>query len=270
VEFHRFTDFDMELPCCRLLYVKTDSVFPTYATHGVRGRGMSIHVVDGSFTGLPVVQFDADEQWDYATFATELLVSLRETHPPFGVLFTQLSQMGRISRGDIRIFILPPDLDPVVHFLCNLLCDGCFFVDDYLSEVLPEVTWDGVARLFPLRDVVPPGDVARVLVMVKRDLRRGWAHFGADLSIDDGAYYASEVYRAVMAWYNVMQLEVAMAHVHAYAYYEDALFPREDGHEEALLDRVHGAAAIVLSTAPDTQRQLILSMNREWGGHFHT
>jgi hypothetical protein len=159
--------------------------------------------------------------------------------------------------------------------VCALLCDRSPLFEEYIGQILPEVTWDGCARYFPLRAVIPPNDICRILIIPKQSQRRGWARFDASYSgspvcIKECRYYANAVYRCVMPWYAQLRPEMNahLVHVHISRYREDSMFERRQDRSSILIEHAVATAAVVLSTATYPQRNTILEMSAHWGGHF--
>jgi hypothetical protein len=274
-DFDRFTDFRSEIRCCRFLFKRTSTPLPQRATTDRRDRELEIYYADGWFISPPSIVFPVCNDWDYVTFLTELLCTLREEHFQFGQVYSSIRISRCVKRGDIRIFIVPRLLGEVLHFVCALLCDRSPLSDDYLGRILPEVTWDGCARCFPLHAVIPPNDICRLFIIPKQSLRRGWARFdasykGSPVCIEECRYYANAVYRCVMPWYAQLrpEMNIHLVHIHTTRYQEDSEFERRPDHLAALMEHARATAAVVLSQATPPQQKVILEMTGYWGGHF--
>jgi hypothetical protein len=286
-EAHRFLPFDNDEPplrpltdmstdtrCMRILFRPTLSPFPSPASHNNNHYNLVLHVIDGTLCSPPRVMFSVDQGWDYATFLTELLRHLIPGYARYEALLHALVTAHQVGRGAIRLFVVPPQFKPSLRFACSLLCDRGRFGDENIACAIPEITWDGNARAFPLGVVIPPPHVCELLVVVEHSLRREWAQFGAldmdQLSLARGQYFINELYRDIMSWFAQAYVKDPrlFVHVHRKAYYEDANYDQTPDHEAVLEGRLAESSRAVLDLAVPEDGELMLGLSQEWGGYL--
>jgi hypothetical protein len=284
-EAHHFLPYDNDEPplrpladmrtdtrCMRILFRPTLSPFPWPTPYRNQHYDLVVHVLDGTMCSRPQVVFSVDQEWDYATFLTELLLYLIPGHARYKALFDTLVSSGHVGRGALRLFVVPPQFKPSLRFACSLLCDSGRFGDDNIACAIPEITWDGNARAFSLGTVIPPE--CEVVVLVKHSLRRGWAQIGEvdieQLSVARGQYFINELYRDIMAWYAQAYTKnpQMFVHVHIMTYYEDVNYDTTPDHEAVLEGRLVESSRAVLELAVPEDRELMLGLSQEWGGYI--
>jgi hypothetical protein len=134
------------------------------------------------------------------------------------------------SREDFSLYILPSGLEEYVFTMIEILCGN----NEDLSQVLPEIGWNGCGSLFPMRDILPLyDDFVLVLVpgpqyvrdwvvadpgecgMLSRDHLYRWIMCEASIRLASGAWvipqvrripYYHALYTATVAIPQVMQL----------------------------------------------------------------
>jgi len=77
IVFYRLTDMQVDIRYLRILFMPVASPFPRAATRHNHDRDLVLHIVDGTFSSVPVALLSADKEWDYPMFLSELLIFLR-------------------------------------------------------------------------------------------------------------------------------------------------------------------------------------------------
>jgi hypothetical protein len=274
--FDKLTEYLYDRRCLRVLMMTLSSAFPAYAQRQDRHRDIIIHVIDGTFSTAPVCIFSVDEQWEYTTFLTELLRFLSGSYPSFKGLLEELLEASRVGRGAVRLFLVPQGFSASLQFACGLLCDIEGIAEQYFSQIFPEITWDGCARIFPLNTVLPPGDFYDLLIIIDQKHRRSWLPFFQDpdnglFSLESAQFLVNELYKGIMPWFAPLyrgepQLFV---HVRRTTYFNGSSYSIDLNHETALSARLHECALALYAHANDAIKELMLEFDQVWGSYFN-
>jgi hypothetical protein len=279
-EVHRILDLANDNILCRpytnylndtrllcVLFARVDPTFPKLSQLPGRDREIIVHVVDGTFTHEPIITLEVRGDWDYNTFLTHLLVTLKAGNPRFGALYRSLTSLGVFHSGDVRIFLVPDDFSVLQQVICALICDNLSRFNNMIGRVLGELTWDGCARSFTIDDVLPPDGTCHFLVFIREDYRREWS------PVPDGefSYFLNAIYRAARIWYvNVVHEHPRwFNHVHWMLYYNDSRHERVRDPEILQVQHVEQAMSYILRGTVNPQvRESISRMKDRWGNYI--